>query len=140
MEVKALGPMDRVTLSSGGVGVNSGGGSGGTGSAGQANATVTDAVNRAAYEAEVKRAVENKANQESMGQDALDPIAQQLNKFMDELNADIQFTLHQKTNQLMVQVVDTKDQKVLREFPPKEFLDTVANIREYIGILLDKKA
>lgn len=68
------------------------------------------------------------------------PITKELNKFMTYLNADIQFSLHEKTKQLMVKVVDIKEQKVLREFPPEDFLDMVANIREYIGILLDKKA
>ena len=62
-----------------------------------------------------------------------------LNKFMSVINADIQFEINDRTKQLMVQVVDTKDSKVLREFPSHEMLNVLANIREYVGILLDKK-
>ncbi|MDF2635270.1 MAG: FlaG protein [Pelosinus sp.] len=64
----------------------------------------------------------------------------EMNRFMKLLNADLRFVLHEKTNTLIVQVVDSKDDTVLKEFPPHEFLDTKAKIREYIGILLDKHA
>lgn len=68
------------------------------------------------------------------------PMTIELNKFFQYLNADIQFELHEKTKQFIVRVVDTKENKVLREFPPQELLDTIANIREYVGVLLDKHA
>ena len=63
-----------------------------------------------------------------------------LNKFMDLMTADIRFSMHQKSNRLMVQLVSAKDQSVLREYPSKEFLDMIANIRDFVGILTDKKA
>ncbi len=63
-----------------------------------------------------------------------------MNDFLQMVNTDIRFSIHDGTKQLIVQVVDTKDQRVLREFPPHELLDTIAAIREYVGVLLDKKA
>lgn len=67
-------------------------------------------------------------------------IADELNNFMQYLNTDIRFTLNDKLKQLVVQVVDTRDNTILKQFPPQELLDTMVNIREYIGALLDKKA
>lgn len=66
-------------------------------------------------------------------------ITQELNKFLELMNSDLKFVIHEKTKQLIVQVVDTRTQKVLKEFPPHEFLDTMAKIRDYVGLLLDKK-
>lgn len=66
-------------------------------------------------------------------------VTQELNKFFEYLNTDIQFELHERTQRLMVKVVDLKNDKVLKEFPPQEFLDTIANIQEYVGVLLDKR-
>lgn len=63
-----------------------------------------------------------------------------LNKFMQIMTADLQFEVHEKTNQLMVKLVDLRSNKVLREFPPHEFLDMIARIQDYVGVLLDKKA
>lgn len=70
----------------------------------------------------------------------LEPMTRELNKFFQYLNADLKFQLHERTNRLIVQIVDTKTDKVLREFPPHELLDKIANFREYVGVLLDKKA
>lgn len=66
-------------------------------------------------------------------------MTEAMNKFVQAMNANIRFTVHEKSNQLMVQVVDQTNQIVLKEFPSGEFLDTMAAIRDYVGILLDKK-
>lgn len=63
-----------------------------------------------------------------------------LNKFMENINADIKFVFHEGMKRLIVQVIDTKEDKVLKEFPPHELLDIMANIRDYVGVLLDKRA
>ncbi len=87
--------------------------------------------------------------QEAAGSDAekktavnereLTELTDALNKFMTDMNADLQFAIHEKTNRMMVKLVDIKTQKVLKEFPPHELLDTLAAISEYVGALLDKK-
>lgn len=80
------------------------------------------------------------AGKPQQGTRDIEAISQEMNKFMELLNADIRFTIHEKTGKLMVQVVDIKKDKVLKEFPPHEMLDTMAKIRDYVGLLLDKKA
>ena len=72
-------------------------------------------------------------------QEEVTQMTEALNKFFQAMDANIRFTIHEKSNQLMVQVVDRANDKVLKEFPPSEFLDTIAAIRDYVGILLDKK-
>jgi flagellar protein FlaG len=85
----------------------------------------------------VEAAAEGKQPQ---GTRDIEAVSQEMNKFMELLNADIRFTIHKKTGKLMVQVVDVKKDKVLKELPPHEMLDTMAKIRDYVGFLLDKKA
>lgn len=63
-----------------------------------------------------------------------------VNQFMQVMNADLKFALHEKTQRLMVQLIDPKDNRVLREYPSKEFLDMIARIRDFVGIFMDKKA
>lgn len=62
-----------------------------------------------------------------------------MNQFFEAMNINIRFQIHQKTNELMVQVVEQANNKVIKEFPSHEFLDTIAAIRSYVGMLLDKK-
>lgn len=71
---------------------------------------------------------------------AVPQTVEAVNQFLDLMNADLRFSLHQKTNRIMVQLVSEKDQKVLREYPSKEFLDMIARIRDFVGIFMDKKA
>ncbi|KYZ76500.1 hypothetical protein AXX12_08690 [Anaerosporomusa subterranea] len=84
----------------------------------------------------------DKQNQESKKLEAGDvkEITQALNKFFQSMNADLHFEIHEGTQRMIVQLVDTAEHKVLKEFPPRDFLDMVAKIREYVGALLDKRA
>jgi flagellar protein FlaG len=79
------------------------------------------------------------AANEKQDSETVEKLTEKMNNFMESLNIDIQFSLHEKTNRLIVQVVDKHDGTVLKEFPTHEFLDTIANIQEYVGMLLDKK-
>jgi len=69
----------------------------------------------------------------------LEGVTDGLNDFMQSLNTNLKFVLHQKTDRLMVQIVDIKSQKVLKEAPPREILDVVAKIHDLIGALIDQK-
>ena len=91
---------------------------------------------------EAKQKIAETAAQDKDGKEKelVENTLESLNKFMDLMTADIRFSMHQKSNRLMVQLVSAKDQSVLREYPSKEFLDMIANIREFVGILTDKKA
>lgn len=88
-----------------------------------------------------KIATEQDLHKEKSKEDVkVENTVESLNKFMDLMSADIRFTMHQRSNRLMVQLISERDKSVLREYPSKEFLDMIANIREFVGILTDKKA
>ncbi|MCX7971439.1 MAG: flagellar protein FlaG [Negativicutes bacterium] len=62
-----------------------------------------------------------------------------MNKLFRDIGADLRFGYHDGAEQLMVQFVDSKENKVLHEYPPKEFLDNIARIRRLIGLFIDHK-
>ena len=64
----------------------------------------------------------------------------EINNFMESMNTNVQFVLHTRTNELLVQVRDSTTQRVLKECPAHELLDAVARMRDCVGVLLDKKA
>ena len=97
-------------------------------------------VQAQAAEAKQKIAESSAQDKDGKEKEVVENTVESLNKFMDLMTADIRFSMHQKSNRLMVQLVSAKDQTVLREYPSKEFLDMIANIREFVGILTDKKA
>lgn len=77
--------------------------------------------------------------EQSLTRDDMEKMTNEMTKFMESLNTDIQFTLHEGTGRLIVKVIDKQTDKVLKEFPPHQLLDTMAAISKYIGGLLDKK-
>jgi flagellar protein FlaG len=78
-------------------------------------------------------------DEKKLTREDVNQLTEHLNKFMKSVNTDLQFELHEETKRMMVRFVDRKDQHVIKEFPPHELLDTLAAIRDYVGILLDKK-
>lgn len=62
-----------------------------------------------------------------------------MNRFVEMLTADLKFEVHEKTHEVMVKFVNTKTGEVLKEYPPKEYLDMIARIRDYVGMMIDKK-
>ena len=82
---------------------------------------------------------QNSSQQLLLTKEDLETVASDLSDFMQSLNTDIEFSIHEKSGRMMVKVVDTKTQDVLKEFPPEELLDTIGAIRDYVGALLDKK-
>ena len=50
-----------------------------------------------------------------------------------------EITIHEKTKDVIVKVVDTKTNTTVREIPPKKIVDLVVHLCEMAGILFDKK-
>lgn len=50
-----------------------------------------------------------------------------------------EFTIHEKTKQIMVKVIDIQTEETIREIPPEKILDMVAAIWEAAGLIVDEK-
>ena len=64
---------------------------------------------------------------------------EQANRALQTNNAYLKFSIHEKTHQIMVKVVDSQTDEVIRELPPEKVLDMVARMWELAGILVDEK-
>jgi len=69
----------------------------------------------------------------------LQRVVAELNEAMNPLNTDLEFKYNAKVEELTVQVIDKKNNRVIREFPPKEALRLMEKMRELVGMLFDKK-
>lgn len=62
------------------------------------------------------------------------------NKSVEVYNRKLEFSIHEKTKEIMVKVIDTATNDVIREIPAEKTLDMVANLLQVAGILIDEKA
>lgn len=61
-----------------------------------------------------------------------------LNRTMKNYNTELHFTLHEKSGEYLVKIINTKDNTVIREIPPQKVLDMVAYFKEVLGLIVDK--
>mgnify|MGYP000882997950 CR=1 FL=1 len=50
-----------------------------------------------------------------------------------------EFKIHERTNRLMVKLVDNETDEIIKEIPPEKILDLVASIWDLVGILVDER-
>lgn len=50
-----------------------------------------------------------------------------------------EFRIHERTNRIMVKLVNNETDEVIKEIPPEKILDLVASIWDLVGILVDER-
>ena len=63
-----------------------------------------------------------------------------MQKLAEAFNTHLSFSVNQKLDSIVVKVVDSQTDKVVREIPPAELQHVYEAIRETIGLLFDSKA
>lgn len=61
------------------------------------------------------------------------------NKAISIANRRLEFSIHDRTKEIMVKVINTETDEIIREIPPEKMLDMVACIWEMIGIIVDER-
>lgn len=78
--------------------------------------------------------------EKELSEDDVSKMSDALNKFMEQSkDSNIKFDYCKELNRITMQVVNKKTNEVIKEFPPKKMLDVLIGIREWVGVLLDKK-
>jgi flagellar protein FlaG len=85
----------------------------------------------------------NNSQVQQMSQDELKKrlkeITEEVNDAIKPLNQDLKFHFDDKSNELVVKVVDTKTDKVIKQFPPQEALNLMQKVKEVVGLLFDER-
>ncbi|MFA8437302.1 flagellar protein FlaG [Pueribacillus sp. YX66] len=79
-----------------------------------------------------------KESQEQFGNRIKERV-EAVNEFLVPLNSSIKFTFHEELQEYYVELIDKDTQEVIREIPPKKFLDMYAAMAEFMGLFVDKK-
>ncbi|CCQ94615.1 hypothetical protein CULT_20055 [[Clostridium] ultunense Esp] len=61
------------------------------------------------------------------------------NKQFVAFDRRFEFSIHEKTKQIMVKIIDVTTDEIIREIPPEKILDLVAAIWEISGIIVDER-
>jgi len=69
----------------------------------------------------------------------LKKVVEKANQTMAIQNRYLEFRIHEKTNEIIVKVVDRETNEVIREIPSEKILDMFASMLEIAGLLVDER-
>lgn len=75
-------------------------------------------------------------------QPGIEETVEQLQKAIDAIQGPprtLEFSIHEKTNAIMIKVLNKETGDLIREVPPEKILDLAARMMEITGIIVDKK-
>jgi flagellar protein FlaG len=78
-------------------------------------------------------------SQQSMTKEKTEKVIQSMNDFLKASNTQLVFKFHNELKEYYVAIVDESTNQVVKEIPPKKLLDIYAAMKEYLGVLVDKK-
>ena len=78
-------------------------------------------------------------NEQQLPMDKAKQMTNSMNKFLETANTQLRFKFHEKLNEYYVTIVDSTTDEVIREIPSKKLLDIHAAMREFVGLLIDRK-
>ncbi len=78
-------------------------------------------------------------NEQQLSADKAKQVTDSMNTFLESANTQLRFKFHEKLNEYYVTIVDSKTDEVIREIPSKKLLDIHAAMREFVGLLVDRK-
>lgn len=88
----------------------------------------------------IQEKVQQKAgNEQQLPADKAKQMTDSMNTFLESANTQLRFKFHEKLNEYYVTIVDSTTDEVIREIPSKKLLDIHAAMREFVGLLVDRK-
>jgi flagellar protein FlaG len=60
-------------------------------------------------------------------------------EMLQRKNTQLNFSVHEQTDRVMVKISDRETGDVIREIPSKEFLDLAVKLQEMVGLMFDMK-
>ncbi len=73
-------------------------------------------------------------------ENAIKRLTGKFNEVLSILNTRLKFSIHEGTNTIVVQILDSESGEVLKEVPSTKFLELVTKLGEYVGFMIDEKA
>lgn len=70
-------------------------------------------------------------------QASMDRAISDANSKLSDFNKSLKYSVHDATNTVMVKMVDSETDEVIREYPSETRLDAMARVRELAGVLVD---
>ena len=69
----------------------------------------------------------------------LEKIGEELNRCIRMFNTHLAFEIDRPSNRIIIKIVDTETEEVIRQIPPEELLRIMHYMDELLGLLVDER-
>lgn len=76
---------------------------------------------------------------EEVPREEVEKAADKMNRLMGLFNKKLKFEIHEKSNRIVVKVIDQDSGEILSEIPPEKVIEMIDSVQESVGLLVDKK-
>ena len=87
----------------------------------------------------VKQEVKEVQKENKPSKEQVQKSINEINDTVSALHKELHFEFHEKSERMLVEIRDIRNDEVIKEIPPKEMLDMIGRIKEVVGLLLDEK-
>ena len=74
-----------------------------------------------------------------IGEQVLISAIEKANKALAGSARHFEISIHEKTKNIMVRVIDSETDQVVREIPPEKILDLISKLWEMAGLIVDER-
>ena len=75
----------------------------------------------------------------NIDQDDIMQAIKQANKALEGTNRRFEYSVHEQSNTIMIKVINSDTDEIIREIPPERILNLIAKLWELAGLIVDKK-
>jgi len=82
---------------------------------------------------------EEKQKEIKMTRKELEKEIENLNKVSERLNLnrELSFSVHENTGRIVVRIINSENNELIRQIPEQKFLDVISKFREILGLVVD---
>ncbi|MCT4508865.1 MAG: flagellar protein FlaG [Tepidibacter sp.] len=89
---------------------------------------------------DLTKKIQNKEENVALpGEKRLIEAIEKANKGMTGENTSLKVSIHKKTNDIVIKLIDRETKEVIKEIPSEKIIDMVAEMCERAGIFVDKR-
>lgn len=103
------------------------------------NANSADAIKKLDTNKQADASKQADNDTKEVSEEAILKAIKDANKKIQSTGNEFEFSIHEKTKQIIVKVVNATTKEVVREFPSEKILDMVASMCETAGLFVDEK-
>jgi flagellar protein FlaG len=76
--------------------------------------------------------------QRELSREEIADVVDRLNSGVRDMHERLSFSFHEKTQRVVVKIVNTDTNEVIREIPAKEAIKLLEHIQDFLGMMVDE--